>query len=125
MITETHLTDDQLEHLMEMCKKLFPEYDETMFYQLPTHEGEKLKLGKVFFFKDKIEFEAAIHWYELCLTYLFDRLVDPEHAEAHYMYWKKFMRALRFENHPVDFLYDLFTKKMLFICTREKQTMQN
>ncbi len=110
-LTETHLTDEHVDRLLDMCKEYFPEYDSKQMFQMPVNSTEKLRFGRVFFYKPRTEFVASIHWYELCLTYLFDRIMGDNiniHNQSKYDYhWNRFIQTLRSEGHPIDYLYRL------------------
>lgn len=98
-LAKTLTTKEHLEQLIEMCKMVFPEYSAWSYY-----EG-----GLITYFYGKGK-SSSIHWLELCLTHLpnkmygdiEDFLIDGEWSTA-----RKFIAIAFSKNiHPVSYLYE-------------------
>ena len=67
------LTEEQQSKLLEMCKVLFPEYDEIELEIEPQYDGSdgfvQLTLDK----NKNLDF-INIHWFEFCMTHLVTKL---------------------------------------------------
>jgi hypothetical protein len=109
------LTEVQKSRLLEMCNKLFPEYDVRLTYQLHNRKDLFIQFGK----KESDKYEFEFHWFEFCMGDLTNKL------------YKLFFTAMGEENilwdllvkesfytqvlhhktlHPVDYLYENFKK---------------
>lgn len=88
------LTKDHKSKLLEMCEKLFPEYD----FTLDKWEQCFVTLG----LKSKVAYDSHIHWFEFCMTHLARVLMckNTKHMQQLFMGLK----------HPVDYLYEEFKK---------------
>jgi len=65
----TPISGERVEQLVEMCKIVFPEYSAWKYY------GQ----GLIVYFYDKGK-SSSIHWLELCLTHLPDKMYGMEQA---------------------------------------------
>ncbi len=99
----------QSERLLEMCKYLFPEYKEINVYLVDTEFPEDNNIQTINFW-DGINYGKSIHWFEFCITKLYNEFkrkaididlyfftLNPEHCQ-----WPKEY------NHPIDYLYFKF-----------------
>ena len=107
--------------LLEMCRTLFPEYDNIFFgiTQSFTHSGYGVILSPQFIlFHTKGTQYLTIHWFEFCMTHLSELVLGkqiPRDIQTNYntfalncfMYIKK---STKYYIHPVDYLYEQFKK---------------
>lgn len=114
------LTNKHKNKLLEMCNKLFPEYlvNDYNYWEISAnpnyityvkwnHEAE---WGEQLF---------KIHWFEFCMTHLFDKLFkDPNKLSKDLRYNfiltfesisdYDYHKLLVLDNHPIDYLYGHF-----------------
>lgn len=88
------LTEEHKSKLLEMCEKLFPEYD----FTLDKWEQCFVTLG----LKTKDLYETHIYWFEFCITHLPYKLKLSRY---------QITRLILDTTHPVDYLYDEFKRK--------------
>lgn len=109
------LTKEQRERLLEMCEKLFPEYDVRLTYPIYNKEDLFIQFGK----KESDKYDFEIYWFEFIMGELTNKL------------YKLFFTAMGEQNilwdllvkegfyvqvlhhktlHPVDYLYENFKK---------------
>jgi hypothetical protein len=89
------LTQKHRDKLLEMCKALFPEYEEILLEIEPQYDGSDGFVQLTRNLKNKFRFES-IHWFEFCMTYLAEKLSQyPNQIEV---------------DHPVDYLFEEFKK---------------
>jgi len=92
------LTEEHKSKLLEMCEKLFPEYD---FSKV----GFKDSVGTIYYgLKTKIHYTNKIHWFEFCIKILIEKLNLSNYQKT---------RLLLSEVHPIDCLYNEFKKLKL------------
>jgi len=106
------LSKDQREKLLKMCYDLFPEYEAELIH---------IDLSDEFCSFLNISQTTKIHWFELCVLHLPERIADSfdtvypkeKHALIIDMMMKK---ALNFscaeKKHPVDYLYEMYEKTL-------------
>jgi len=115
------LTEDHKSKLLEMCKKLFPEYEISV-----NHVGEGY-INHVIFYEAHDQMYKPIqhyppgkpfpkrlfkiHWFEFCMTHLKDKLQDKleKVSKLDYDYQMKAYDSW-WESHPIDYLYEEFKK---------------
>jgi hypothetical protein len=105
------------EKLLQMCRKLFPEYKDFYFHSGKGDSGscEHIGLGiQNPDNKDWVDY-TYIHWFELCSTYILERLYRDNSDLENYMncvFTYKFMdwHLTAERTHPVDYLYNLYKK---------------
>lgn len=115
------LTEEHKSKLLEMCKTLFPEYEEIRFNINAKEYG-------IFIVMDNGN--IIIHWFEFCMTHLstvifnkkynFDHMMTADlEQEVSYEWNSELMDRVSFhvanptrtDNwHPVDYLYEEFKK---------------
>jgi len=107
------LTEEHKSKLLEMCKELFPE-DVFSFNNDCAEDGmidrnfagNNVKPVKRLHWNDE---GSHFHWFELCLTYLFEKIfVSPNGYESVNDYIG--MNSVYTIGHPVDYLYEEFKK---------------
>jgi hypothetical protein len=97
------LTEEHKSKLLEMCNKLFPEYD----FTLDKWKQCFVTLG----LKSKVAYDSHIHWFEFCMTYLCDKLKSLNGFNDYDDYdCDTSLMSCWFESHPVDYLYEKFKK---------------
>ena len=105
------LNEKQKENLLEMCKVLFPEYnDQSLGGTGPiSFHHDNLYPGMLFGFKSNGEdgdsydhTSLFIHWFEFCMTHLAKKLLDPNDL----MYYQT-TGYFSYE-HPIDYFYVKF-----------------
>lgn len=118
------LTNTQKLHVLFMCKKLFPEYDNIRFgTSVMTTSKDYLYFHKN---KNKHTIEIInIHWFEFCMTYLVEKIYYPNmenigratREKVEYFLFQSFIDSTEGESsgydHPVDYLYKEFLKLKL------------
>lgn len=107
------LTEEHKSKLLEMCKVLFPEVNCYWEYEM---YGRSLKQDfdgvLAVYHKDKEAykqklFDFNIHWYELCMTHLVNKiLIEPNGYESVEDYIKQ--NGYFIFDHVVDYLYHKF-----------------
>lgn len=132
------LTEDHKSKLLEMCKLLFPEYNDfEITSSFPYYNSNKLE--GVQWIKNPIEDaiclikddkddyrSKTIHWFEFCMIHLSKKIFDEINklkGEGNInskkyigtMYCPKgaYLGLLYSKNHPVDYLYEQFEKLKL------------
>lgn len=100
------LTKRQKQHILIMCRKLFPEFN--LCYLEPIND-----VGLVCFDYTWYNGQGAniihhtyvyIHWFELCMTHFAARILSPEDM-TFYQTTGNFTYK-----HPADYLYEKFKK---------------
>lgn len=101
------LTTEHREKLLEMCKELFPEYNNFWF---------SVTIGHNFILEASIPNSKILvpalqmHWFEFCMTYLCDKIFLPK-GESRLDGIKGMDYYQRNENmHPIDYFYSEFKK---------------
>ena len=95
------LSKEQRSHLLEMCRILFPEYNEIIFGMKNYPHTDYVWMY------DQSGCFFEIHWFELCCTHLFMKiLVLPNGYESIEDYIS--MNSRFISGHPVDYLYEKF-----------------
>jgi len=96
------LTEDHKSKLLEMCKKLFPEYTEIY---LGINDYDDNFDGFIYFQKtiplisNIIE---SVHWFEFCMTHLCEKIfVDDESLND-------YLLTFNVDKHLIDYLYEEF-----------------
>ena len=120
------LTDEHKSKLLEMCEALFPE-------QSPFHLGLRGEIRKgwgysrnFLFGKVFSEDGIIIHWFEFCMTYLCEKILNPNPDKPARNLADKFKMFFWETNlywsnahlnvnpldsrHPIDYLYEEFKK---------------
>lgn len=98
------LTREQREKLLEMCKKLFPEYSKFWF---------SVTIGHNFILEASIPNSKILvpalqmHWFEFCMTYLVNKMGKSTAA----LY--RILEEEETGTHPIDYLYSEFKKLKL------------
>lgn len=109
MIKRINYTQLQEEHLIEMCKKLFPEYGKV-----------HISGAWLYFDKGMIPLDT-IPIFEFCMTYLVNKLYYPDNCgkrdtrrKVENFFFQSFVDSIEGESagydHPIDYLYDEFNK---------------
>ena len=115
------LTEKHKSKLLEMCGKLFPEYEFKWKY-IRSHNSGFYGTTLVITEKDKCRYTSSyneIHWFEFCLTYLLSRLAKfsmnvwnkGDCTETDIEIFKEeavVPHIISLGKHPVDFLYKEF-----------------
>lgn len=94
------LTREHREKLLEMCKELFPEYENIHMFI----NGWEYSRDMDYIAFDNLSDYVEIHWYEFCMTYLVNKMGKSTAA---------LYRVLEEEEagtHPIDYLYSEFKK---------------
>jgi len=112
------LTEKQKKHLLEMCKKLFPEYTDI---DIRDYNDECFPISKqdapcIFFWTNQ-KYEV-FHWYEFCINELLLRLYQVENdtfgiSDAHTKAYIKEIGVMifyQYKKHIIDYLYEEFKK---------------
>lgn len=102
------LTEEHKSKLLEMCKVLFPEY---VIYPADNDgfiEGEQW-VGDQNMGEDRPVNEFNIHWFEFCMTHLFEKIMVILY---NYESINDFIQINGYFicGHPVDYLYKEFKK---------------
>ena len=114
------LTEDQKYKLLEMCIKSFPEYRFSFYHPL----SKSYMLVGFLVDNDSDVYDNAdifIHWYELCVLYLVDKVVKYEQtgyeSDSHgdsilriAVKTEDYSNDPKWIDHPVDYLYYNFLK---------------
>ena len=119
---QIELTKEQQNKLLEMCKKLFPEYKHVTFQQdAIMGAGWEYDFNNICFsdISEKIfDIKLNIHWFEFCMTHLVIKLKSYNHLKEasplqrlnfYNFYWDVSNNELT-KVHPVDYLYKIFKK---------------
>ena len=93
------INNKQKENLLEMCKKLFPEYPDLQFGVKEKHNWSKEYL--VFGLTGN---EPIIHWFEFCMTHLANKVFIQDES------LNDFLLTFNISKHPIDYLYEEFKK---------------
>lgn len=111
------LTDDHKSKLLEMCKKLFPEYniDNELYGGSDyVHFTGGKEIPNIEY--DEFEIDECIHWFEFCMTHLPVRIFHKKNEEGGRNLEIITKNLLRFEDfgryeiNPIDYLYKEFKK---------------
>jgi len=109
------LTEEHKSKLLEMCKKLFPEYICWKFGKM------KINGDKELWFYDKYDNNYKIYWFEFCMTHLVEKILNPNPNNPNRglqdrfknFFWETNLYAMKFDKtskHPVNYLYEEFKK---------------
>jgi hypothetical protein len=101
------LTQEHKSKLLEMCNKLFPQYQEIDIEIEDNYEGTQDYVQLI----KKCKITIYIHWFEFCMTHLVKKLkVRPSLLENRA--WSTLeLTGSKFRlNHPIDYLYEEFKK---------------
>lgn len=126
------LSKAQEEKLLEMCKALFPEYEDIVMSDDGVYDPGT---EHIIFYEKHIpgRYSKAIHWFEFCLTHLVEKILNPypdkpnrslkskfqEFFWSTNMYWTHHENCSHLDKqphdwedptHPVDYLYTEFKK---------------
>lgn len=107
------LNDEHKSKLLEMCKKLFPEYTFITFQESAIMgAGWEYDFNNICFSKKSdslFDIEINIHWFEFCMTHLSKRLytIDNKIMSGYLNFFHNFNYT---KKHPVDYLYEKFKK---------------
>ena len=113
------LTEEHKSKLLEMCKKLFPEYK---YWNLHDGTCDLCTENTLdYSIEEKPEWNSwnRIHWFEFCLTYLAPKICDGktyyifcDKCNFHKINSKEFSKEFisKYLQHPVDYLYEEFKK---------------
>lgn len=108
------LTEEQKSKLLEMCNKLFPEYNEIVLtkqkflnFGFKDHGSHTSRIGNM-----------SIHWFEFCFIHIFPKLNQfyNAHQTSYFLYisigYSKGLKSNEMNKfiHPVDYLYEEFKK---------------
>lgn len=116
---QINLTEKHKSKLLEMCKVLFPEYDDVLFSPITFN---------MLMFNGTEKDTVYIHWFEFCMTHLVEKLNNLSdvyeemppyvtnvyggangkwnlYVKFHFHYPKNI-----YKKHPVDYLYEEFKK---------------
>ena len=99
------LTKEHKSKLLEMCEKLFPEYD----FTLDKWEQCFVTLG----LKSKVVYDSHIHWFEFCMTHLFTKVIVEQYGYMSISHAMSNGYYTIYSNHPIDYLYEEFKKLKL------------
>ena len=111
-MTSIQLTEEHKVKLLEMCKKLFPEYTKIEFHEIYNNET-----GNLYF--EITNTGNIIHWFEFCLLHLsekiyktFFKLGEKDNWYGCHLSWA--INSIYTQNtnkvHLVDYLYEEFLK---------------
>jgi len=113
------LSEDQKAKLLEMCEKLFPEWNFITFQETAIMgAGWDYDFNNMCFSKKSktlFDIEINIHWFEFCNTHLSDKLIELDDSKVDYSEkldydFATILQSSWFESHPVDYLYNQFQK---------------
>jgi len=104
------LTDLHKFKLLEMCKVLFPNYYHLNFY---SAQSKALQISET---KNDLD---LIHWFEFVMTYLVEKILNPNPNHPNRGLVDKFkdffwqtnlfiMNSNEGTKHPIDYLYEQF-----------------
>jgi hypothetical protein len=99
-MTEIKLTEEHKSKLLEMCNKLFPEYD----FTLDKWKQCFVTLG----LKSKVAYDSHIHWFEFCMTHLYTKLIVDKYNYYSISDAMSNGYTMIYDQHPIDYLYDEF-----------------
>jgi len=115
-MTPITITEEQKDELLEMLKKLFPEYKRVSWddqdLDIGSYYGWEVnqfrKSNHIFLSKmENAPFDDGIfvHWYEFSLRYLLPKFTDSlgDYYDV--------VTGENFVGHPIDYLYDCFKEK--------------
>lgn len=113
------LTEEHKKKLLEMCEKLFPEYDVEMFHNGIEYDIDKYLID-IRYKKEKLQ---IFHWFEFCygplLSAIFNHINYPrkvawyDDTNGRVEFGNKFTWYNEEAGHPVTFLYEEFLKLKL------------
>jgi hypothetical protein len=86
------LTQEHKSKLLEMCNKLFSEYDDILFSPITFN---------MLMFNGTEKDTVYIHWFEFCITHLAKKVCKSDGITLTFNGYK---------NNPIDFLYKEFKK---------------
>ncbi len=96
------LTEEHKSKLLEMCEKLFPEYD----FTLDKWEQCFVTLG----LKSKVAYDSHIHWFEFCMTHLVDKIYETRLFNGTEPPFISMVASRINCGHIIDYLYEEFKK---------------
>ena len=108
------LTDNHKSKLLEMCKKLFPEYniDNELYgggdY---VHFTRGKEIPNIEY--DEFEIDECIHWFEFCVTKLAPKILCQNKSIINSSYSKNYFlqnKIINSNEHIVNYLYEEFKK---------------
>lgn len=110
------LTLEHREKLLEMCKELFPEYENVELEIEPQYDGSDGFIQLTRNLNNLLDF-VNIHWFEFCMTYLAKIVLGkqvPRDITKRYKDFalECFMYSVKSKKyiHPIDYLYSEFLK---------------
>lgn len=98
---QIEFTSEYKEKLLEMCKALFPEYEDIDFIS-KDQEGNYSE--EDFIVLDDI----VIHWFEFCLTHLFTAVIVKPYGFESIAHAMENGHYLIFNSNPIEYLYKIF-----------------
>ena len=130
-MTSIKLTEEHKSKILEMCKILFPEFNEWRYGKV-TAQGnleDFYNKTKNLSWEDKKKYEQScdflwiekdfkyehdddiersetwvIHWFEFCMTHLYSKIIKGDYATQYQT------SGMIFYKHPIDYLYSEFLK---------------
>lgn len=102
------LTKEHESRLLEMCKKLFPEYQWDFSFMK--------REGNIKYWNNKMKHSKFIHWFEFCSFYLADKIYNDEMEESYMSNKDFYMGGLVYKDksqNPIDILYEEFKELKL------------
>lgn len=100
------LTVEHKTKLLEMCKILFPEYNDWKYGSMKIAADDEL------WCRDKKNNHFEIHWFEFCSMYLAEKILDNSSGDNETSDLGMFTCCFH-GDHPVDYLYEEFKKLKL------------
>ena len=105
------LSRDQFNMLVEMCSKLFPEYEIVEY----NEQFDDLTDGLIRFRIGNPYKSITFHWFEFCMTHLANELYNnidyTDSSEFNInLYVDLMLDMVNFKINPIDFLYKEFLK---------------
>lgn len=122
LMKSLEISEEQKEHLLEMCKALFPEYKGDISFNLEdesdkTSDYNGFLIGFLDEFADyKPNCDLYIHWFEFCTKELLSKISftcrsEMLGEEEFIQNYNKGLFAIFLEQqHPIDYLYSQFKK---------------
>lgn len=111
------LTEDHKSKLLEMCKKLFPEYNFINFQESSLMGAWGYDFNNICLSKksnDLYDIEINIHWFEFCMTHLANKMIElgelPNFNNKLDYEFFSILQSSWWESHPIDYLYEEFKK---------------
>ena len=104
------LTQEHKSKLLEMCNKLFPQYQEIDIEIEDNYEGTQDYVQLI----KKCKITIYIHWFEFCMTHLQNQILVKaselnKSDDLEYDFFSKLTDSW-YESHPIDYLYEEFKK---------------